>query len=124
MTHAQETSPLAQAFAAIIAMLIAAIAEHAREHPMLAGGCRASIRQLEKLSRRFEAMANEWHQHQSHPRKPGTRPPPPPKHRPRQESHMATHRRREDPSRRRCAVMCVRMPAARAPPRRGTRPHA
>jgi hypothetical protein len=111
MTHAQETSPLAQAFAAIIAMLIAAIAEHAREHPMLGGPCRASIRQLEKISRRFEALANEWHQSQTETR------PNPPKPRPsgaRQTIHMETKRRRDDS----CLCRCIVMWNPRAPPPR------
>jgi hypothetical protein len=113
MTHAQETSPLAQAFAAIIAMLIAAIAEHAREHPMLGGPCRASIRQLEKIAKRFEALANEWHQSQTETR------PNPPKPRPpgaRLAIHMETKRRRKEASLRLCVVMWNPRPPARAPP--------
>ena len=49
-------SPLAQAFAAFFAMLIAAIADHAAEHPVLAPGLRATIRQLEKIATRFDAL--------------------------------------------------------------------
>ena len=56
----QPHSPLAQAFAAFFALLIAAIAEHAAEHPVLAPGMRASIRQLEKLARRLETLIAEW----------------------------------------------------------------
>ena len=63
--HPAPTTPLGQAFAAIIALLIAALAEHAAEHPVLAPGCRATIRQLEKLARRFDAMAAEWQATQS-----------------------------------------------------------
>jgi hypothetical protein len=72
-------SPLGQALAAIIELLIAAIAEHAREHPMLAWGCRASIRQLEKLIRRFDAMVQEWQatQSQKPTRRAGFSPPRP-----------------------------------------------
>ena len=56
----EPTSPLAQAFAALIAMLIAAIAEHAAEHPMLAPGCRATIRQLQALAEKLAAMVAAW----------------------------------------------------------------
>ena len=58
--HPAPTSPLGQAFAAFFAILIAAIAEHAAEHPLLAPGLRASIRRLEKLSRQLQAMAADW----------------------------------------------------------------
>ena len=54
--HPTPTTPLGQAIAAIIALLIAALAEHAAEHPVLAPGCRATMRQLQKLARRLEAM--------------------------------------------------------------------
>jgi hypothetical protein len=58
--HPAPTTPLGQAFAAIIAMLIVAIAEYAAEHPLLAPGLRATIRQLEAMSKRFDAMVAEW----------------------------------------------------------------
>ena len=54
--HPQPTTPLGQALAAIIAILIAALAEHAAEHPVLAPGLRATIRQLEKIAARFDAL--------------------------------------------------------------------
>jgi hypothetical protein len=107
MQHIPAT-PLGQALAAIIQILIAAIAEHAREHPMLAGGCRASIRQLEKIARRFDAMVLEW---QADSRMP--RPPP----RPKPATRTATRRRRKRVFLRRCVVMWTRVPSARAPPR-------
>ena len=68
-------TPLDQALAAIIDLLIALIAEHAAEHPMLAPGLRASIRQLEKLSRSLQAMVAEWQATRHQPRRPraGTR---------------------------------------------------
>ena len=59
MPHPART-PLGQALAAIIAILIAALAEHAAEHPVLAPGLRATIRQLEQIARRFDAMVAEW----------------------------------------------------------------
>jgi hypothetical protein len=112
MQHIPAT-PLGQALAAIIQILIAAIAEHAREHPMLAGGCRASIRQLEKLIRRFDALAAEWQASQAAsappdaarrpPSRPGLAPP-------------TAARRGEACSPRRAAVMRARVPPARAPP--------
>jgi hypothetical protein len=108
--HPAPTSPLGQAFAAIIHLLIAAIAEHAREHPLLAGGCRASIRQLEKLARRFQALADEWHQHQTQPRLPAPPRRPTPGVRPRTSRHGKAR------SRRRAIAMGNRAPAARAPP--------
>ena len=62
------TTPLGQALAAIIAILITALAEHAAEHPLLARGCRATIRQLEDLVRRFDALAAEWQATRHRPR--------------------------------------------------------
>ena len=109
--HPAPTTPLGQALAAIIQLLIAAIAEHAREHPMLAGGCRASIRQLEKLAIRFDAMVQEWQADSRMPRTPPKHPP-----RPKQATRMATERRSEHPSRRRSVAMSNRVPSARAPP--------
>ena len=114
--HPAPTTPLGQAIAAIIAMLIAALAEHAAEHPMLAPGCRASIRQLEKLARQLDAMVAEWE---------ATRHTPPP-HRRKAKHAMPSrqHTRRLSACARRLGVLpphrasalCNRLPAARAPP--------
>jgi hypothetical protein len=120
--HPAPTTPLGQAFAAIIHLLIAAIAEHAREHPLLAGGCRASIRQLEKLARRFDAMVAEWQASQAEPRRPGVSPPRRPAPRSRQATRMVTQRRSEAPSRARCVAIWNRLPSARAPPASAMRP--
>ena len=60
--------PLDQALAAIIDLLIALIADLAAEHPLLAPGLRASIRQLEKLSRSLQAMVAEWQATRHQPR--------------------------------------------------------
>ena len=70
--HPNPTSPLGQAFAAFFALLIAAIAEHAAEHPLLAPGLRAAIRRLEKLAHRLDAMIAEWEasRTQPHPKRP------------------------------------------------------
>jgi hypothetical protein len=115
MQHIPAT-PLGQALAAIIQILIAAIAEHAREHPMLAGGCRASIRQLEKIARRFDAMVADWQASQATPRTPK------PPTRPQQAIQLTTKRRSEQPPLRRGAAMANRAPSARAPP--GLHPRA
>ena len=56
----EATTPLGRALAAIITTLIAALAEHAAEHPVLAPGLRATIRQLEKLAREFQALADRY----------------------------------------------------------------
>ena len=64
----QATTPLGQALAAIIAILIAALAEHAAEHPLLAPSLRATIRQLEAIVRRFDALAAEWQATRDRPR--------------------------------------------------------
>jgi hypothetical protein len=56
----EPASPLGQAFAALIALIIAALAEHAAEHPVLAPGLRVTIRQLEKLAREFQALADRY----------------------------------------------------------------
>jgi hypothetical protein len=53
-------SPLAQAIAAIFDLLIAALAEHAAEHPLLAPGIRATIRQIEQTARKLDRMIAEW----------------------------------------------------------------
>ncbi len=114
MTHGQETSPLAQAFAAIIAMLIAAIAEHAREHPMLGGPCRASIRQLEKIAKRFEALANEYEASRTQPRRRAHVSAPPPPH----TLHITPQRPRPLRARRRTPVYPRQNPARAPPPAR------
>ena len=67
-------TPLGQALAAIIAILIAALAEHAAEHPVLAPGLRATIRQLEGIARRFDAMVAEWQSATLRPRRRRNRP--------------------------------------------------
>ena len=54
--HPAPVTPLGQALAAIIATLIAALAEHAAEHPVLAPGLRATIRRLETLSAKLDAL--------------------------------------------------------------------
>lgn len=79
--HPAPASPLGQVIAAIIDLLIAALTEHAAEHPLLAPGCRASIRRLEKISHKLQAMVAEWEatQTQTPNRKKGVSPPP---HRP------------------------------------------
>jgi hypothetical protein len=53
-------SPLAQAIAAIFDLLIAALAEHAAEHPLLAPGIRATIRQIEQTAKKLDRMIAEW----------------------------------------------------------------
>jgi len=40
--------------------LIAALAEHAAEHPLLAPGIRATIRQIEQTARKLDRMIAEW----------------------------------------------------------------
>ena len=71
-------SPLAQALAALFTTLIAALAEHAAEHPMLAPGIRASIRQIEQLAKKLDRMAAEWEAAQTTTQTPRavSRPPP------------------------------------------------
>jgi hypothetical protein len=77
--HQAPASPLGQVIAAIISLLIAALTEHAAEHPLLAPGIRASIRRLEKLSIKLQAMVADWEATQSpeRTRRPGDRPPQP-----------------------------------------------
>jgi hypothetical protein len=120
-----EDSPLGQALAAIIALLIAALAETAREQPLLAGGCRAAIRQLEQTSKRFQALANEWHAARSPiptsragfspPGRPGVTPPRPTPH------PALTPPRRRDHSSPRGPIARAHRAAARAPPTPGVR---
>jgi hypothetical protein len=50
------TTALGQLFAAIAALLIAALAEHARENPSLAGLIRLTIKRLEAGIARFDAL--------------------------------------------------------------------
>ena len=74
-------APLAQAIAAIFDLLIAALAGHAAEHPLLAPGIRASMRQIEHLARKLGRMVAEWEaskstQAQQPTRRAGFSPPP------------------------------------------------
>ncbi len=111
-------SPLAQAIAAIFDLLIAALAEHAAEHPMLAPGIRATIRQIEQTAKKLDRMIAEWEatkatQAQNPPRR-------------KQAIHMETERRRERMASLRLSVsMWNRLPfAPRAPSGPAWRRHA
>lgn len=92
-TNAAKTA-LGQAFAAILAILIAALADHARENPSLAGLIRLTIKRLEASIATFDAMVAAHESAQSakprrahfsapRPRTPGLRP---------RATHMAIHR--------------------------------
>ena len=119
-------SPLAQALAALFTTLIAALAEHAAEHPMLAPGIRASIRQIEQLAKKLDRMAAEWEATRTITRthKPGRSLPP---SRAKATRPAARRRGPTAPSPRRCAPMRNPSAAPRAPPRpksaRPARPH-
>ena len=65
-----QDSPLAQAFAAFFAMLIAAIADHAAEHPLLARPLRASIRRLEACAAKLQSLIHAWEQDRLPARRP------------------------------------------------------
>ena len=60
--QSEPLTPLGQAFAAIVATLIAALAEHARACPSLAGLIALTIRRLEAMSTSFDALVAA-HQH-------------------------------------------------------------
>ncbi len=120
MTRAQDTHPdLAAAFAAFFATLIAMISDLAAEQPLLAPSLRMTIRQLEKLSKQFEAMATEWQATSHRPKSPRrkARFSASPLAQAKQAIHMETERRREaNPSLR--LRFAMRNPATipRAPP--------
>jgi hypothetical protein len=124
--HPTPTSPLGQVIAALIDLLIAALTEHAAEHPLLAPGCRASIRRLEKLSGKLQAMVAEWEatQPKAAPRSAGRSPPPYRAQKPAQAIHMTTKRRRDVASLRLSDFMRNSTGSARAPPRRSPHPRA
>ena len=107
--HPEPASPLGQAFAAIIAMLIAAIAEHAAEHPMLAPGLRATIRRLESIAARLEAMVAAWEAGR-----------PIPDASPTTAERLRAHRRRRDAARAQGGVHPRAHACAIARPRPGT----
>ena len=111
--HPEPTSPLGQAFAAIIALLIAALAEHAAEHPMLAPGLRAAIRKLEKLSKQFRAMAADWESTRTTPTRRAGFTPPPRRHPPRRP---AIRRGTAVSAPRRRVAIATPATAPRAPP--------
>lgn len=111
-------SPLAQAIAAIFDLLIAALAEHAAEHPLLAPGIRATIRQIEQTAKKLDRMIAEWEatkptQAQNPTRRAGFSLPPSRA----KANHMKMERRREAMASLRLSVpMWNPATAPRAPP--------
>ena len=102
-------TPLDQAIAALIAMIIAAIADQAAEHPLLAPRLHATIRQLEETSLRLQTLAREWQATRHIPTAP--RPARP-------TTHARTPRHGAASSPRPGLRMRIRLPAVRAPPTR------
>jgi hypothetical protein len=112
-------SPLAQAFAALFDLLIAALAEHADEHPLLAPGIRASMRRIEQLAKKLDRMVAEWDaakstQAKQPPRKAGISLPP---SRSKSRRMAPTRRSEATPSFRRSIPIWNPATIPRAPPR-------
>jgi hypothetical protein len=112
-------SPLAQAIAAIFDLLIAALAEHAAEHPLLAPGIRASMRQIEQVAKKLDRMVAEWEASKSTQAEQPTRragfSPPPSLTKAIRTARMC--RSKATPSRRRFIPMWDPARIPRAPPR-------
>ena len=115
--HPNPTPPLTdlgKAFAAIIATLVAVLAEHARQSPSLAGLIALTIRRLEAMSTSFDAMVAA---HQDPLAQGAARRSPHRPARPRPPLHIQTPQRRGgNPSSCRAVAMRNTAAAPRAPP--------
>jgi hypothetical protein len=106
---------LGQAFAAIVAILIAALAEHARQSPNLAGLMALAIRRLEAMSGNFDAMVATWQADHPTPRRTRARTR---VASPRRCARMPAHQRPKTVLRARGRIPAhPHVPRVRAPPR-------